>query len=118
MTLERRLGNAEFGRHGTFLMRAKDRCDPESSARTRLFASDLTQTVEIFRRWIVMFLEFFRPLVDAGMVFVTMPPLFVVSQGDTRIYCQSEDDRDVAVAELKKNSSKKVEVQRNKGPVK
>jgi DNA gyrase subunit B len=63
-----------------------------------------------------MFLEFFRPLVDAGMVFVTMPPLFVVSQGGTKVYCQNEDDRDVAVAEFrKKNSSKKVEVQRNKG---
>lgn len=118
MTLAKARANAEFDAIERILgCGAKDRCDPEQCRYDRImFASDADPDGgNISALLIVMFLEFFRPLVDAGMVFVTMPPLFVVSQGDTRIYCQSEDDRDVAVAKLKKNSSKKVEVQRNKG---
>lgn len=36
-----------------------------------------------------MFLDFYRPLVEAGMVYVTLPPLFVVKDGQQRIYCQT-----------------------------
>ena len=46
-----------------------------------------------------MFLDFYRPLVEAGMVYVTLPPLFVVYNPDTRIYCQDEAERDEAVAQ-------------------
>ena len=56
-----------------------------------------------------------RPLVEAGMVYVTLPPLFVVKDGTQRIYCQDESERDTAVAQLKATSKRKVEVQRNKG---
>ena len=62
-----------------------------------------------------MFLDFYRPLVKAGMVYVTLPPLFVVKDGQQRIYCQDESERDAAVARLRATSKRKVEVQRNKG---
>jgi DNA gyrase subunit B len=49
------------------------------------------------------------------MVYVTLPPLFVVKDGQQRIYCQDESERDAAVARLRATSKRKVEVQRNKG---
>ena len=95
----------------------RDHCDPEKCRYDRiLFASDADPDGgNINSSLISMFLDFYRPLVEAGMVYVTMPPLFVVYDPDTRVYCQDEAERDEAVARLKAASKKKVEVQRNKG---
>jgi len=95
----------------------REHCDPEKSRYDRiLFASDADPDgANINSSLLSMFLDFHRPLVEAGMVFVTLPPLFVVYNPDTRIYCQDESERDEAVARLKATSKKKVEVQRNKG---
>ncbi|MDX1872025.1 toprim domain-containing protein [Mycolicibacterium sp. 120266] len=95
----------------------RDNCDPEQCRYDRiLFASDADPDGgNINSSLISMFLDFYRPLVEAGMVYVTMPPLFVVKNGDERIYCQDESERDSAVAQLKATSKKRVEVQRNKG---
>ncbi|MBU8808319.1 toprim domain-containing protein [Mycolicibacterium goodii] len=95
----------------------RDNCDPELCRYDRiLFASDADPDGgNINSSLISMFLDFYRPLVEAGMVYVTMPPLFVVKNGDERIYCQDESERDAAVAQLKASSKKRVEVQRNKG---
>ena len=95
----------------------RDNCDPEQSRYDRiLFASDADPDGgNINSSLISMFLEFYRPLVEAGMVYVTLPPLFVVKDGTQRIYCQDESERDTAVAQLKAASKRKVEVQRNKG---
>ncbi|MCV7214788.1 DNA gyrase subunit B [Mycobacterium crocinum] len=95
----------------------RDNCDPEQCRYDRiLFASDADPDGgNINSSLISMFLDFYRPLVEAGMVYVTLPPLFVVKNGDERIYCQDESERDAAVAQLKATSKKRVEVQRNKG---
>ena len=95
----------------------RDHCDPELCRYDRiLFASDADPDGgNINSSLISMFLDFYRPLVEAGMVYVTMPPLFVVKAGDERIYCQDESERDAAVAQLKASSNRRVEVQRNKG---
>lgn len=95
----------------------RDRCDPEKCRYDRiLFASDADPDGgNINSSLISMFLDFYRPLVAEGMVFVTLPPLFVVYDTDTRIYCQDEAERDEAVARLRATSKRKVEVQRNKG---
>lgn len=95
----------------------RDHCDPEKARYDRiLFASDADPDgANINSSLISMFLDFHRPLVEAGLVYVTMPPLFVVYDPETRIYCQDEGERDEAVARLKATSKKKVEVQRNKG---
>ena len=119
MTLAKARANVEFDSVERILgAGAKDHCDPEKCRYDRiLFAADAdADGGNISSLLLVMFLEAFKPLVEAGMVYATMPPLFVVSQGTERIYCQTEDDRDVAVAELrKKHPSKKIDVQRNKG---
>ena len=95
----------------------RDNCDPESCRYDRiLFASDADPDGgNINSSLISMFLDFYRPLVKAGMVYVTLPPLFVVKDGQQRIYCQDESERDAAVAQMKATSKRKVEVQRNKG---
>jgi DNA gyrase subunit B len=95
----------------------REHCDPEKSRYDRiLFASDADPDgANINSSLLSMFLDFHRPLVEAEMVYVTLPPLFVVYNPDTRIYCQDESERDEAVARLKATSKKKVEVQRNKG---
>lgn len=95
----------------------RDHCDPEKCRYDRiLFASDADPDGgNINSSLISMFLDFYRPLIAAGLVYVTLPPLFVVYDADTRIYCQDEAERDEAVARLKSTSKRKVEVQRNKG---
>lgn len=118
MTLAKARANVEFDSIERILgAGSKDNCDPEKCRYDRImFASDADPDGGNINSLLAcMFLEFWRPLVDAGMVYVTMPPLFVVKQGETRIYCQTEEDRDVTVAELSKKSNKKIEVQRNKG---
>jgi DNA gyrase subunit B len=95
----------------------REHCDPEMCRYDRiLFASDADPDGgNINSSLISMFLEFYRPLVGAGMVYVTLPPLFVVKDGSQRVYCQDESERDAAVAQMKATSKRKVEVQRNKG---
>jgi len=95
----------------------RDHCDPEKCRYDRiLFASDADPDgANINSSLISMFLDFYRPLVAAGMIYVTLPPLFVVYDGNTRIYCQDEAERDEAVTSLRAASRRKVEVQRNKG---
>lgn len=95
----------------------RDHCDPEQCRYDRiLFASDADPDGgNINSSLISMFLDFYRPLVAAGMVYVTLPPLFVVKDGSRRIYCQDESERDTAVAQMRTGSKRKVEVQRNKG---
>ncbi len=95
----------------------REHCDPEKCRYDRiLFASDADPDgANINSSLISMFLDFYRPLVAAGMVYVTLPPLFVVYDGNTRIYCQDEAERDEAVTKMRAASRRKVEVQRNKG---
>lgn len=95
----------------------RDSCDPELCRYDRiLFASDADPDGgNINSSLISMFLDFYRPLVEAGMVYVTLPPLFVVKTASERIYCQDESERDAAVAKMKATSKGRVEVQRNKG---
>lgn len=110
--------NAEFDAIERILgCGVKDHCDPEKCRYDRImFASDADPDGGNINSLLAcMFVEFFRPLVEEGMVYVTMPPLFVVTQGEQRVYCQNEDDRDIAVAAFRKKSSRHVEVQRNKG---
>src|SRR5260370_20925415 len=78
----------------------RDNCDPESCRYDGiLFASDADPDGgNINSSLISMFLDFYRPLIEAGMVYVTLPPLFVVKDGQQRIYCQDESERDAPVA--------------------
>ena len=63
-----------------------------------------------------LFLKHFRPLVEAGRVYVSMPPLYRVDQGKDVHYALDDPEKDKLVAQLqKKNKKTKIEVQRFKG---
>ena len=63
-----------------------------------LFASDADPDGgNINSSLISMFLDFYRPLVKAGMVYVAAAAVRG-QDGQQRIYCQDENERDAAVA--------------------
>ena len=69
----------------------------------------------------LMFYENFRPLIDAGMVYVSMPPLHVITVGKgsnmTKHYAIDDDDRDAIYDELIASGvkPKDIDIQRCKG---
>ena len=63
-----------------------------------------------------LFLKHFRPLVEAGRVYVSMPPLYRIDHGKDVYYALDDPEKDKLVNELqKKNKRTKIEVQRFKG---
>ena len=63
-----------------------------------------------------LFLKHFRPLVEAGRVYVSMPPLYRIDHGKDVYYALDDPEKDNLVNELqKKNKKTKIEVQRFKG---
>jgi topoisomerase-4 subunit B len=63
-----------------------------------------------------LFLRHFRPLVQAGHIFVAMPPLYRIDQGKTVYYALDEYEKDAILKRLNGSSKKaKPNVQRFKG---
>ena len=63
-----------------------------------------------------LFLKHFRPLVEAGRVYVSMPPLYRIDHGKDVYFALDDPEKDKLVDELqKKNKRTKIEVQRFKG---
>ena len=52
-----------------------------------------------------LFLRHFRPLVEAGRVYVAMPPLYRIDQGKEVYYALDDDEKDRLVEELKKRTN-------------
>ncbi|KTD19959.1 DNA topoisomerase IV subunit B [Legionella lansingensis] len=62
-----------------------------------------------------LFLRHFKPLVQAGHVFVAMPPLYRIDAGKEVYYALDDDEKQKIVARLSKTSKAKINVQRFKG---
>jgi topoisomerase-4 subunit B len=63
-----------------------------------------------------LFLRHFRPLVQAGHIFVAMPPLYRIDQGKTVYYALDEYEKDAILKRLNGSSKKaRPNVQRFKG---
>jgi topoisomerase-4 subunit B len=63
-----------------------------------------------------LFLRHFRPLVQAGNIFVAMPPLFRIDQGKEVFYALDETEKDDILKRLDRSAKKKTpNVQRFKG---
>ena len=79
-----------------------EKCDPEKCRydRIMLCADADADGLGIQSLLIAMFYTHFRPLLEEGMVFITQPPLFVVSKGSTRLYALDEEQRDDCVHRL------------------
>lgn len=61
--------------------------------------------------------RYMRPLLDAGRVYAAMPPLYKieVSGGKEQIFCYSDSERDLKVAEINAAGKKVKGIQRYKG---
>ncbi|MDI9817643.1 MULTISPECIES: DNA topoisomerase IV subunit B [unclassified Legionella] len=62
-----------------------------------------------------LFLRHFKPLVQAGHVFVAMPPLYRIDAGKAVHYALDDEERQTIVSQLNQTSKAKVNVQRFKG---
>jgi topoisomerase-4 subunit B len=61
-----------------------------------------------------LFLKHFRPLVEAGHIFVAMPPLFRIDVGKEKFYALDREERDAILKRCEKKRGK-VSVTRFKG---
>lgn len=67
---------------------------------------------------LTLFYRYFRPIVDAGYLYIAQPPLYKVQTGKTTEYVYSEEERNAKVESIKKESKGKVpsiNLQRYKG---
>ncbi len=59
---------------------------------------------------LTLFYRHFRPMIDAGYVYIAQPPLFKLSRGNEQRYAYSDEERDKIMAEFaKKKADKKKE---------
>lgn len=112
--------NQEFSDIETLLgCGVRDNCDPQKSRFTRiiLIADADTDGYNINFSVMSMFLSNYRPLVEAGMLFIARPPLYILTTNvkDERIYAVTDDDRDEARERLAKMGRTKIVSQRCKG---
>lgn len=62
-----------------------------------------------------LFLRHFKHLVDAGHIFVAMPPLYRIDAGKTVQYALDDTEKEIIIEQLIKANKGKVNVQRFKG---
>jgi len=62
-----------------------------------------------------LFLRHFKPLVDAGHVYVAMPPLYRIDAGKTVHYALDDDEKLSIIEHFTKTNKGKINVQRFKG---
>lgn len=124
MALGKARNNSEFSDIEKILgTGSRDHCDPEKCRFDRIiFTTDGdVDGYHISGLLMLMFYENFRPLIDAGMVYVSMPPLHVITVGKgsnmTKHYAIDDDDRDAIYDELIASGvkPKDIDIQRCKG---
>lgn len=65
--------------------------------------------------YLTFFFRQLRPLIEAGYLYVAMPPLFRIQAGKERHWVYSDEERDQIVADLKEKGLNKINIQRYKG---
>jgi len=56
---------------------------------------------------LTLFYRHFRPMIDAGYVYIAQPPLFKLSRGNEHRYAYSDEERDKILAEMAKKKADK-----------
>lgn len=62
-----------------------------------------------------LFLKHFKPLVEAGHVFIAVPPLYRIDAGKSIQYALDDEDKERILAKLSKKQPTKINIQRFKG---
>ncbi len=64
---------------------------------------------------LTFFFRYMRPLIENGFVYSAVPPLYKLKKGKTERVAYSDEERDAVSAELRGESSAKVDISRFKG---
>ncbi len=64
---------------------------------------------------LTFFFRYMRPLIEEGHVYIAQPPLYKIIVGKSVRYAYSDEERDIILAELNPEGTKKSDVQRYKG---
>jgi len=64
---------------------------------------------------LTLFYRYFLPLIEAGHIYIAMPPLYQVRVGKKYKYCWTEEERIAAINELAGGEESKTTIQRYKG---
>ncbi len=64
---------------------------------------------------LTFFFRYMRELVDRGMIYIALPPFYLVKRGKEERYCWTEEERMAAQVELGRGKPETVNVQRYKG---
>lgn len=111
--------NEEFRNLETILgCGARENCDPEKCRYSRIIlACDADPDGgNITSQILLMFYINFRPLIEQGMVYISRPPLHVITyKGGKRIYAIDDDHRDRVLEELESKKATGIKVKRCKG---
>ena len=64
---------------------------------------------------LTFFFRYMRELVDRGIIYIALPPLYLVKRGKEERYCWTEEERSAAQVEMGRGKPETVNVQRYKG---
>ncbi|ALW85956.1 DNA topoisomerase IV subunit B [Hymenobacter sedentarius] len=64
---------------------------------------------------LTFFFRYMRELVDRGIIYIALPPLYLVKRGKEERYCWTEEERSQAQEDLGRGKPETVNVQRYKG---
>ena len=64
---------------------------------------------------LTFFFRYMRPMIENGFVYSAVPPLYKIKRGKTERVAYSDEERDLVSAEMRGDSSAKVDISRFKG---